>query len=105
MTTLAEAEWLKRLAAHERDIQTRQPHIQASDVEVLFYGSGHSDPQHQVGGMLQGIGLMLSRALAKAIAGRPVENPKTILDSVTQGKWRIWQKSGSGPSETNSGKA
>ncbi|WP_299080318.1 hypothetical protein [uncultured Paraglaciecola sp.] len=100
MTTLAQAEWLKRLASHERDELTRQPHIQASDIEVLFYGTGHSDPQHQVGGMLQGIGLMLSRAVAKAISGLPMNAPKAVLDKMTQGKWRIWQKSGSGPSET-----
>ena len=100
MTTLAQAEWLKRLAVHERDPLTRHPYLQTEDIEVLFFGSGHSDKQHQVGGMLQGISLMLHNALATAIVGELPEDPKKVLDEATRGQWRIWQKIGWGPSET-----
>jgi hypothetical protein len=100
MTTLAQAEWLKRLAVHERDPLTRHPYLQTEDVKVLFFGSGHSDKQHQVGGMMQGISLMLHNAVATAIAGELPADPKKVLDDATKGQWRIWQKIGWGPSET-----
>ncbi|WP_438862460.1 hypothetical protein [Neptunicella sp.] len=100
MTTLAQAEWLKRLASYERDAATRQPGLTAKDVEVLFYGTGHTDKNHQVGGMMQGISSMLQHALADAIAGKAVADPKTVLDNATNGQWRVWQKIGWGPSET-----
>lgn len=100
MTTLAQAEWLKRLAAHERDPLTRLPFLQNEDVEVLFFGTGHSDKQHQHGGMMQGISTMLHHAIATAIAGQLPVDAKKVLDEATQGQWRIWQKIGWGPSET-----
>ncbi|WP_339726188.1 hypothetical protein [uncultured Paraglaciecola sp.] len=100
MTTLSQAEWLKRLASHERVVQTRMPNLTSKDVEVLFYGTGHSDPRYQVGGMLQGISRMLLDAVAKNITDAPVSNSKIILDKATKGQWRIWQKIGWGPSET-----
>lgn len=105
MTTLAQAEWLKRLAAHERDSMTRMPHIQAQDIEVLFYASGHSDKTNKVGGMMLGISNMLQHAIAKAISSdtdpeKNAENTKKILDAATMGQWRVWQKIGWGPSET-----
>lgn len=100
MTTLAQAEWLKRLAAHERDETTRMPALQAQDVEVLFYAIGHSDKTSKVGGMMLGISNMLQHALAKAISGKQNIDPKAILDTATKGQWRVWQKIGWGPSET-----
>ncbi|MCF2946796.1 hypothetical protein L0668_01655 [Paraglaciecola aquimarina] len=100
MTTLAQAEWLKRLASHERVASTRQPNLTSQDVEVLFYGTGHSDLQHKVGGMTQGISRMLIDAIAKALSNQDVTNSKKVLDDATDGKWRIWQKIGWGPSET-----
>ncbi len=126
MTTLAEAEWLKRLAAHERDEQTRMPALKNEDVKVLFYGTGHSDKTQKVGGMMLGISAMLQHALANAIsqttseniisastetamsastekalsASTDLANSKLILDSATNGEWRVWQKIGWGPSET-----
>lgn len=100
MSTLAQAEWLKRLASHEREPLTRMPYLQNEDIDVLFFGSGHSDKQRAVGGMLQGISLMLTHALAKAISAELSDNPKGILDKASHGEWRIWQKIGWGPSET-----
>ncbi|MEP1445835.1 MAG: hypothetical protein ABJK37_06950 [Paraglaciecola sp.] len=100
MTTLSQAEWLKRLASHERVAQTRMPNLTAKDVEVLFYGSGHSDNRYQVGGMLQGISRMLLDAVAKNITHEAVHNSKLVLDEATNERWRIWQKIGWGPSET-----
>jgi hypothetical protein len=100
MTTLAQAEWLKRLAVHERDPVTRLPYLQSEDVQVLFFGKGHSDTKHVDGGMLQGISTMLHNAIATAIAGELPSDPKKVLDQATQGQWRIWQKIGWGPSET-----
>jgi hypothetical protein len=97
---LAQAEWLKRLGVHERDPLSRHPYLQTEDIDVLFFGSGHSDKQHQVGGMLQGISLMLHNAVATAIAGELPADPKKVLDKATKGQWRIWQKIGWGPSET-----
>ncbi len=100
MTTLAQAEWLKRLASHERDKLTRQPGLEAEDIQVLFYGTGHTDTDHQVGGMMQGISTMLQHALADAISGKSGSDPKTVLDQATNGQWRTWQKIGWGPSGT-----
>jgi hypothetical protein len=100
MTTLSQAEWLKRLASHERVVETRMPNLTSKDVEVLFYGTGHSEPRYQAGGMLQGISRMLLDAVAKNIINKPVSNSKLILDEATNGQWRIWQKIGWGPSET-----
>ncbi|MGS2719306.1 hypothetical protein [Paraglaciecola aestuariivivens] len=100
MTTLALAEWLKRLAAHDRESQTRHPFLHSEDIEVLFYGKGHSDSQHTYGGMMQGISLMLHNALAAAISGKHTHDTKQVLDQATKGQWRIWQKIGWGPSET-----
>lgn len=100
MTTLAQAEWLKRLAVHERDPLTRLPYLQSEDVQVLFFGTGHSDKKQKHGGMMQGISLMLHNAIATAITGTLPANPKQVLDEATQGQWRVWQKIGWGPSET-----
>lgn len=100
MTTLAQAEWLKRLAAHNRDPLTRHPYLDGEDVQVLFFGKGHSEQKHKLGGMMQGISLMLHNALATAIAGTLPADPKKVLDEATQGQWRVWQKIGWGPSET-----
>ncbi|AWL11611.1 hypothetical protein HMF8227_01130 [Saliniradius amylolyticus] len=99
MTTLAQAEWLKRLASHQQDKATRHPNLTAEDVQTLFYGTGHSDEQHQYGGMLQGISRMLTHALAKGIDA-DTQDPKATLDKSTDGQWRIFQKIGWGPSGT-----
>lgn len=106
-TLLAQAEWLKRLAAHERDTGTRHPGLLSSDIHTLFYGSGHSDSERPVGGMMQGIGTMLHTALAAAISGEQPPAPaernawaKTILDEATDGQWRVFQKIGWGYSGT-----
>ncbi len=112
MTTLAQAEWLKRLATHDRDPLTRHPHLRNIDVSTLFYGAkayanadqtGIIKPANATepaGGMLQGISRMLHHALAEAMAGQAVNNPKQVLDDATQGQWRVFQKIGWGPSET-----
>lgn len=103
MTTLAQAEWLKRLAVHDRDSVTRHPGLHSNDIQVLLYGTGHSDPQAKVGGMMQGIGRMLSHAIARQISGNTDvthQQAKQILDKATDGNWRIFQKIGWGPSET-----
>jgi hypothetical protein len=100
MTTLSQAEWLKRLASHDRVAQTRLPYLTSKDVEVLFYGTGHSDLRYQAGGMLQGVSRMLLDAIAKNITNKRVSNSKLVLDEATNGQWRIWQKIGWGPSET-----
>jgi hypothetical protein len=100
MTTLAQAEWLKRLASHERDPATRQPGLQKEDIEILFYGTGHSDKKHKAGGMLQGISRILPHALANVIGQGNIGSPNQVLDLATQGQWRIWQKIGWGESET-----
>lgn len=103
MTTLMQAEWLKRLATHQRDTLTQHPDLQSEDIEVLFYGKGHTDQNHHIGGMMQGISRMLSHAIARQISGNPDvvhDQAKLILDKATQGQWRIFQKIGGGPSET-----
>ncbi|KXI30051.1 hypothetical protein [Paraglaciecola hydrolytica] len=100
MTTLAQAEWLKRLALHEREPLTRHPYLESVDLEVLFFGTGRSQSAKQVGGMIQGISLMLPKAIALAISGDENADPKQVLEEATRGHWRIWQKIGWGPSET-----
>lgn len=99
-TTLAMAEWLKRLAMHDRDKPTNFPGLLLSDVEMLFYGNGHSQPDEKVGGMMKGIGQGLAYAISETVSNGSQSNPKEILDDLTNGKWRIWQKIGWGPSET-----
>ncbi|MFC4700759.1 hypothetical protein ACFO4O_11360 [Glaciecola siphonariae] len=102
MTTLAQAEWLKRLAAHTRDPATAHPNLRLEDIETLFYGSGNSLGNEQFAGMTLGISLMLQQAIVNAIAGKDVADPKAMLDELTKGEWRIFQKIGWGPSETRS---
>jgi hypothetical protein len=102
MTTLAQAEWLKRLAVHQRDPTTAHPNLSFDDVQTLFYGYGHSYPDTRFGGMTLGISTMLQQAIANAMVGENVDNPKKTLDELTQGEWRVFQKIGWGPSETRS---
>jgi hypothetical protein len=102
MTTLAQAEWLKRLATHTRDTSTQHPNLSSDDVLTLFYGNGHSYDDARFAGMTLGISTMLQRAIANAIAQEEIEDPKSYLDELTQGKWRVFQKIGWGPSETRS---
>ncbi|WP_404340890.1 hypothetical protein [Pseudoalteromonas mariniglutinosa] len=100
MTTLAQAEWLKRLASHQREQSTQLPHLQFSDIDVLFNGTGHTDKKHQVGGMMMGISHIVTNALANALAPNDRRPAKQVLDQLTDGQWRVWQKIGWGPSET-----
>ncbi len=99
MTALAQAEWLKRLASHSREPATRHPRLETSDVETLFFG-GHSQDTGEVGGMLAGISVFLPEALARALAPGSTGNAKRTLDAMTDGRWRVYQKVGWGPSET-----
>jgi len=108
MTTLAEAEWLKRLASHEREPLTQHPYLTDNSIKELFYATSHTDTQHKVGGMIQGISKMLTHAIAKSLSSNQdlqligTEMGKNILDEATSGKWRIFQKIGWGYSETRS---
>lgn len=105
MTTLAQAEWLKRLAMHTLDSATSHPHLLQIDVDTLFYGLGHSQNPNEFAGMTLGISTMLQRAIVKALEkdnSRKEINPKQLLDEVSGGKWRVFQKIGAGPSETRS---
>ena len=99
-TTLAMAEWLKRLAMQERDPLTSFPGLELTDVDKLFYGVGQSQPNQKVGGMMQGIGQGLAYAIAETVSNKYEPEPQKFLDDLTQGQWRIWQKIGWGPSET-----
>lgn len=100
MTTLAQAEFLKRLVTHSAAPQTNLPGFRLSHLEMLLYGDGHSNSVQSAGGMQAGIGLILARAIAKALAPESAESAKVILDNATNGNWRIFQKVGAGPSET-----
>lgn len=104
MTTLAQAEWLKRLAMHDEDPQTAHPYITQDDVDTLFYGVGHSQQSEQFAGMTLGVSTMLQQAIAGAIANTTMTptRAKDILDRSTNGQWRVFQKIGWGPSETRS---
>lgn len=103
MTTLAQAEWLKRLATHDSVPSTRHPGLESGDVRVLFEGRPDG-PERPVGGMRAGISRMLPRALADAITRQSPDlagqDAGTVLDAVTEGRWSVWQKIGAGPSET-----
>lgn len=99
MTTLAQAEWLKRVAVHERDKLTRHPNLTEEDVQTLFYGNGHSDSNHPLGGMIMGVSRLIPHSLSRALGGN-IDNAKSLLDQLNDGKWRIFQKIGWGPSET-----
>jgi hypothetical protein len=99
MTALAQAEWLKRLASHNREPATRHPHLESGDVETLFFGNLRADGD-EIGGMLAGISVFLPEALARALAPDAQHGAKHTLDTVTDGRWRVYQKVGWGPSET-----
>ena len=102
MTTLAQTEWLKRLVSHQREPSTQMPYLQASDVDVLLNGTGHTDEHAPVGGMMVGISHIVTNALANVIAPNDSRSAKEVLDGATNGQWRVWQKIGWGPSETRS---
>ncbi len=99
MTALAQTEWLKRLASHGREPRTRHPGLETSDVETLFFGGRHRDG-YEVGGMLAGISVFLPEALARTLAPQSADDAKRTLDDLTDGRWRVYQKVGWGPSET-----
>lgn len=114
MTTLAQAEWLKRLAMHQTDAKTRHPFLDERDIKTLFYGAGNSTGYSQLGGMSVGISTMLQDAIAKQLIRRSEphvtldtldttqrrQKNKSVLDSQTNGLWRVFNKIGWGPSET-----
>ena len=100
MSTLAEAEFLKRLVSGEREPLTQLPGFDNSDLTMLLYAPGHSSTAGNVGGMMSGIGLMLARSIATALAPNDKREPNEVLDELTSGKWRLFQKIGAGPSET-----
>jgi hypothetical protein len=108
MTTLAQAEWLKRLAVHSADPVTAHPHLTQDDVNTLFYGTGHSQNPQKFAGMTLGISTMLHQSLAKHMLNGDKntqilpKQAKVELDKVSKGQWRIFQKIGWGPSETRS---
>lgn len=43
---------------------------------------------------------MLARSIAATLAPGDKREPNVVLDELTAGKWRIFQKIGAGPSET-----
>lgn len=103
MTTLAMAEFLKRLAVYELDDATRPPFIESSDIEVLFFGKAANNSDAPIGGMMKGISQQLGTAIARAISDNKqltADQAKLVLDNATRGMWRIYQKIGWGPSET-----
>ncbi|MDC8831853.1 hypothetical protein [Alteromonas gilva] len=100
MTTLAQAEFLKRLVTHTSEPQTRLPGFNASHLSMLLYGAGHSNSVVNAGGMQAGIGVLLARAIARALAPASDAPANEVLDAHTSGRWRIFQKIGAGPSET-----
>ena len=100
MTTLAEAEFLKRLVSQKRVPEAAMPGLSNDAVISLLYAPGHDTNANPSGGMMAGISRMLHIALAKAIAPGDSRSPKVILDEYTEGQWRVFQKIGWGPSET-----
>lgn len=104
MTTLASAEFLKRLATHRRVPQTRLPGLSDDAVMMLFYGPGHSENSASAGGMMAGASLTPHRAVARALQVLYPDyvglSTQETLDRATNGEWRIFHKLGAGPSET-----
>ncbi|GEA12817.1 hypothetical protein [Alteromonas sp. KUL49] len=95
MTTLAMAEFLKRLAVYELDDATRPPFIESSDIEVLFFGKAADNGDAPIGGMMKGISQQLGTAIARAISDNKqltADQAKLVLDNATRGMWRIYQK-------------
>lgn len=104
MTTLAQAEWLKRLAMHQSDPSTAHPELALEDTLNLFYGKNNSQ-QAPLAGMTLGISNMLQMAIASNISDTKINSTteaKIALDTYYDGKWRVFQKIGWGPSETRS---
>lgn len=100
MTTLAEAEFLKRIVSQKRVPEAAMPGLSDDAVISLLYAPGHDTSANASGGMMAGISRMLHIALAKSVAPGDKRSPKAILDEYTEGQWRVFQKIGWGPSET-----
>ena len=86
MTTLAQAEWLKRLVSHDKETTTRHPHLHSNDIRILLYGEDGR------GGMMAGISHMLTNSLAKAIAPDSQLPAKAVLDQATQRRMACFPK-------------
>lgn len=103
MSTLTLAEWLKRLAMHASDPSTVHPYLTEADVDVLFHGTGHTNKNDVTAGMMSGISIQLSLAIARSLTQNPTldaNSAEKVLNQATDGRWRIYQKIGWGPSET-----
>lgn len=100
MTTLAQAEFLKRLVSQKRSSIGSMPGLSDEAVISLLYAPGNDRNANPVGGMMSGISRMLHIALARALSPKDTRSPKVVLDELTDGNWRIFQKIGWGPSET-----
>jgi hypothetical protein len=94
MTTLGQAEWLKRLIMHSADPSTAHPFITEADVDVLLFGS-----TSQPGGMSAGISNILQNALSDVI---DVQDREVYPVTSKQPYWQIFNKIGWGESETRS---
>lgn len=100
MTTLAQAEFLKRIVSQKRVTTGAMPHLSNDAVISLLYAPGHDTKNIPMGGMSAGVSRMLHNALASNLGNDTQQSPKQILDKLTDGKWRVFQKIGWGPSET-----
>lgn len=114
MTTLALAEWLKRLVVNELEPSTALNTLNGYDLSMLFYGGknlgGEVKGKDNNYGMSAGVSRLLPLAIAHNIAPNMASNMvlladegKTvtrILDAATQGQWRVFQKVGWGYSGT-----
>ena len=102
MSTLALAEWLKRLVVNQAEPSTQLESINNFNLNLLFYGKQNND---NVTGMTAGISRILANAIVQSLLPEFVFDPngeqaKQYLDKLTDGKWRIFQKIGWGYSGT-----
>jgi hypothetical protein len=94
MSAFAQAEWLRRLALHEDEPDTRMPGLTSDDLEVLFYGA---DRNGEPGGMSAGVSTYLAQAIASASTA---DEARATLGRVAGPHWRIFSKVGWGDSST-----
>lgn len=107
MTTLALVEWLKRLIIGTRDPNTHLSDLSGFDTHLLFYGKTMSHIKtDELKGMQAGISNILALAIYQHLEPDSkwqtleLEDIEKKLNSITDGKWRIFQKVGWGYSET-----
>src|SRR5262249_3401263 len=105
MTPLAQAEWLKRLAMHEKDKNTAMPNLLNEDIETLFYGTETVSTTNKARLPQSGMGAGISRYVVQGLVNNhdaALADLQKMMNDLGGENWRVFQKLGSGYSTKRS---